>query len=86
MWTQMRSSFVFSPRISSDVQLETITQKPKTHKQCGEGCTKRGVSFHPNHKAPKSKAETNSLKPEVSNFKFYSVFGAPEIDQANAWY
>lgn len=82
----MRRSFVFSPRIFSDVQLGTITQKPKTHKKPGEGRTERGVSFHPNHKAPKTKAETNSLKPEVSNFKFYSVFGEPEIDQTNAWY
>lgn len=82
----MRSSFVFSPRIFSDVQLGAITQKPKTHKKRGEGCTKRGVSFHPNHKAPTRKAETNSLKPEVSNFKFYSVFAEPEIDQTNAWY
>lgn len=82
----MRSSFAFSPRIFSDVQLGTITQKPKSHKKRGEGCTERGVSFHPNHKEPKSKGETNSLKPEVSNFKFYSVFGEPGIDQTNAWY
>lgn len=44
----------------------------------------RGIFFHPNHKATKSKAEMNSLKPEVSNFKFYSVCGEPEIVQTNA--
>lgn len=44
----------------------------------------REVFFHPNHKATETKAEMNSLKPEVSNFKFYSVFGEPEIVHTNS--
>lgn len=44
----------------------------------------REAFFHPKHKATKSKAEMNSLKPEVSNFKFYSVFGEPEIVHTSA--
>lgn len=81
----MRRSFVFSPRIFSDVQLGTIHRNQK-HTRSMVRAARRGVSFHPNHKTPKSKAETNSLKPEMSNFKFHSVFGVPEIDQINAWY
>lgn len=79
----MMSSFVFSPGIFSDIQLRTIIQEEKKHPRSMVRAALR-VFFHPNHKATKSKTEMNSLKPEVSNFKFHSVFGEPEIVHTNA--
>lgn len=77
------SSFVFSPGIFSNEPLGTIIQK-QNNTQEPWWAAPREVFFHMNHKVTQSKPEINSLKSEVSNFKFYSVFGKPEIVHTNA--